>query len=412
MTTNKKLSDDLVSQLVNEIDETKLVASLGEMVATPSVNPFDDDASESCRELEFANLYENHLAELGLITNRRDVVAGRPNVFGRISGKVSKNDSDNHSATDKRCVMLAGHMDTVGVEGYDDPFNPVVKDGRLYGRGSCDMKAALAAYIEVVRILQTHKIPLAGDLIIAGVADEEHMMTGSKEISQNGPIPDFAIVGEPTELKVCHAHKGQLCMHIKTYGKACHSSVPEQGSNAINAMADVIKGFEKYAGDLATRPAHPVCGHGRVNPGVIKGGTISSAVPDYCELEVDRRFLPGEDRHSIQSEYQSIMDEISANNPDFKYEIGPSTLDNAALDTPKDSEVVSTIARAFEDESGKPANIGVFPASTDAPHFLCPAVICGPGSINQAHTLDEYVAIKELTAAARIYLRTILNMLQ
>ena len=200
-------------------------------------------------------------------------------------------------------------------------------------------------------------------------------------------------------------------MHIRTFGRASHSSVPEMGINAINHMADVIKGIERYADDLANRPGHPVCGHARVNPGVIRGGTISSSVPDYCELEVDRRYLPGETAEAIIAEYRGFLENIALHTPDFRYEIGNPVVNNPALDTPVESEVVSTIASAFAAVQGKPADVGVFPAATDAPHFLCPAVVCGPGSIYQAHTLDEYVAIDELTAAARIYLRTVLQLL-
>ncbi len=400
----RRLDDDTIDQLVDEVDESRLVTSLAAMVATPSVNPFDGNVTEDCRELEFADLYQDQMAALGLQTSRREVVAGRPNVFGRMIGRERKSEH-------RKCVMLAGHLDTVGVESYPEPFNPVVRDGRLYGRGSCDMKAALAAYIEVAHILQDHDIRLSGDLLIAGVVDEEAGMIGSKDISEKGPIPDLAIVGEPTELKVCHTHKGQLCMHIRTFGKACHSSVPETGINAISLMADVIKGIERYANDLAARPGHPVCGHARVNPGVIKGGSIASAVPDYCELEVDRRFLPGETPEEIIAEYRDILDNIARQNPDFRYEIGKPTVENAALNTPVESEVVSTIASAFETIQGRPADVGVFPAATDAPHFLCPAVVCGPGSIYQAHTLDEYVTIDELTASARIYLRAVLQLL-
>jgi acetylornithine deacetylase len=395
-----KLTPEIIDDLVNQVDESLLVKNLATMVSVPSVNPFDDPASVLCRELEFANIYEAYLTDCNMETIRRDVAEGRPNVFGRIRGTGSG-----------PCVMLAGHMDTVGVDGYDDPFDPVVKNRRVYGRGSCDMKAALAAYIEVARIIQGSKLEMSGDLLIAGVVDEEHQMLGSKDVSVNGPIPDFAIVGEPTELKVCHAHKGQLCMHIKTFGRAAHSSVPESGINAIQHMASVIQALESYSKELQSRPADPVCGHGRVNPGVIQGGTISSSVPDYCELEVDRRILAGESLESVVDEYRKILGPLEKSIPEFKYEIGEPTMNNAALNTPADSRVVSAIADAFETTQGYPAHVGDFSASTDAPHFLCPAVICGPGSIRQAHTLDEYVEIDQLTAAARIYLRTVLQLI-
>jgi len=389
-----------IDELVLLVDETRLVESLSSMVATPSVNPFDDPVTPYCREQEFAESYLESMKSVGLDTFKRDVVDGRPNVFGR-----------RYGTGDGPTLMLAGHLDTVGVEGYKEPFNPLVKNGRLYGRGSCDMKAALAAYIGVVRILEHAGIRLKGDLVVAGIADEEHGMLGSKDVSVNGPIPDFAIVGEPTELTVCHAHKGQLCMHIRTHGKASHSSVPENGINAISHMAEVIRKLGEYADELKSRTPHPVCGHGRVNPGVIRGGSIASSVPDYCELEVDRRTLTGETLDSVVAEYRQLLEPLTHSNPDFSFEIGDYTLNNAPLDTPADSKVVTSIASAFEAVVGQAASIGDFSAATDAPNFLCPAVICGPGSILQAHTLDEYVPLNELTSSARIYLRTVLQLL-
>ena len=389
-----------IDRLVELVDEDRLVSSLASMVSIPSVNPFDEPVDAQHREQEFAAAYLEDMRASGLEVFQRDVVPGRPNVFGQLKGSA-----------DGPTLMLAGHLDTVGVDGYPDPFNPVIRDNRLYGRGSCDMKAALAAYIEVAKIISDEKIALSGNLVVAGVADEEHMMIGSKEISKNGPIPDFAIIGEPTELQVCHAHKGQLCMHIRTLGKASHSSVPENGVNAINHMGQVLGRLEEYAAELKTRKPHPVCGHARVNPGVIKGGSISSTVPDYCELEVDRRTLIGENYETVSREYRDLLDPLSQSVPDFRFEVGPSTLDNAPLDTPAESEVVQTIAREFETVTGGKPRIGAFPAATDAPNFLCPAVICGPGSLNQAHTVDEYVAIPELVDAARIYLRCALQMI-
>jgi acetylornithine deacetylase len=394
------LTPEQIGDLVHEIDEDRLVENLAAMVAIPSVNPFDDPVTKSCREQEFGDAFEKFLQAVGLATFRRDVAAGRPNVFGRLAG-----------ARNGPCLMLAGHLDTVGVDGYDDPFNPVVKNGRVYGRGSCDMKAALAAYVEVARVMSNSSVRLEGELLIAGVADEEHLMIGSREISRNGPIPDFAVVGEPTELKVCHTHKGQLCLPVRTYGKAVHSSVPELGVNAITHMAEVVRAFEQYGADLLARDPDPEWGRGRVNPGVIRGGTISSSVPDFCELEVDRRLLAGETCEQVVEEYRQFLESLGQSIPDFHYEIGAPTLDNAPLDTPEDSLIVTSVAEAYNAEREDSAEIGAFCAATDAPNFLCPAVICGPGSINQAHTLDEYVEIDQLTTAAKIYLRTVLNIL-
>lgn len=387
--------------LMKQVDQDATVELLRALIAIPSVNPFDDPAAKDTRELEIADYYQATMDDLGLLTSRRDVIEGRPNIFGRIKGRG-----------DGPCIMLAGHLDTVGVVGYQDPFDPVIKGGRVYGRGSCDMKAGLAAFIEVARTLLHNDIELAGDLLIAGIADEEHHMIGSREIRQNGPIPDFAIVGEPTELEVCHAHKGQLCMHIRTYGKACHSSVPELGINAIANMSKAIEAFEDYNDELKARPAHPVCGHGRFSPGVIRGGDIASSVPDFCELEVDRRTIVGESLDDVVSEYRQRLDPLAAQIPGFRYDIGPATINNDALDTPEDSPIVEQATEAFRQTLGRAPALAPFSGGTDAPNLLCPAVICGPGSIQQAHTLDEFVEIDQLTQAVKIYLRSILALQQ
>ena len=315
-----------IKALLEQVDEAAIVHDLSELVSTPSVNPFDDPVSASCRELEAANLYEAMMQRAGMETFRRDVATGRPNIFGRIRG-----------SGEGPCVMLAGHLDTVGISEYIDPFSPVIKDGKLYGRGSCDMKAGLAAFIEVARIISQNKISLKGDLLIAGIVDEEHLMIGSRDISEHGPIPEFAIVGEPTELDVHHVHKGQFCMHIKTHGQACHSSIPEQGINAIQHMAKILQAFENYNEELKSRPADPICGHASFNPGVIRGGEIASSVPDYCELEVDRRVIAGETIEQVIEEYHARIRPLQNATPNFKYEIGDPTLVSYPLNTPANS---------------------------------------------------------------------------
>ena len=388
-----------IDQLCGQISQDRAVDLLRQLIAIPSVNPFDEPASDECRELEIADFYQSQMQQMGMVTSRRDVVEGRPNIFGRIKGSGKG-----------PCIMLAGHLDTVGVAGYDQPFEPRVSQGRVYGRGSCDMKAGLAAFIEVARVLLDSDVALSGDLLIAGIADEEHQMIGSREIRQNGPIPDFAIVGEPTELEVCHAHKGQLCMHIRTHGRACHSSVPERGVNAIAHMAKVIQAFSDYNEELASRPADPVCGHGRFSPGVIRGGDIASSVPDFCELEVDRRTLSDETTEQVISEYRQRLEAVARETAEFSYEIGAPTIQIAALDTPRDSAIVQHIADAYIRTFGRSPGFEPFTGGTDAPNLLCPAVICGPGSIQQAHTLDEYVEIDHVGRAADMYLRTILAM--
>lgn len=391
--------DGLGAQLIAQVDETAAIASLSEMVAIRSVNPFDEPASPGYREQEMADYLCARMEDLGLEVIRRDIVEGRPNVCGRLKGKGGG-----------PSIMLAGHTDTVGVEGYDGAFEPKVENGRLHGRGACDMKAALAAYLEVVRVLRASGTELEGDLLIGAVADEEHLMIGSKDWGPNWPKADVGVIGEPTELAICPAHKGQCCMLIRTFGKAVHSSMPERGENAIVRMSRVIAAFEDYNDELKTREPHPLCGHGRFSPGVIQGGTIASAVPDFCELEVDRRMLPGETHEQMLAEYRARIDPLADDDPTFAYEIAGPTVGVGPLDIPTDDPIVQTLMAACRTVTGEEPVIEAFPGGSDAPNMGFPCIICGPGALAQAHTTNEYVETRQVADAARIYLLTALAM--
>ena len=385
--------------LADRVDEDAVTATLAEMVAIRSVNPFDEAASPGHREREMADYLCARMEALGMEVECRDIVDGRPNVCGRLKG-----------TGDGPTFMLTGHMDTVGVEGYDGAFEPRIDGGRLYGRGACDMKGALAAYLEVVRVLQDSGTALNGDLLIGVVCDEEHTMIGSKDWGPNWPHAAAGVIGEPTELAICPAHKGQAAMLIRTFGKAVHSSMPELGENAIVRMAQVIDAFDDYGDELKTREPHPLCGHGRFSPGVIRGGTISSAVPDFCELEVDRRMVPGETEEQVVAEYRARLDRLAERDPGFRYEIAGPTIGVGPLDVAPDDPLVTTLAKACETVTGSAPPVEAFPGGTDAPNMGFPCIICGPGALAQAHTVDEFVETRQLADAARIYLLAALDL--
>jgi len=346
-----------------------------------------------------AEFLGNRLSDLGLEIGTREVVPGRPNVWGVLAGRG-----------EGPSLMLCGHLDTVGVEGYADPFSAELRDGRVHGRGSCDMKGALAAYLEVARVVRAAGPPLAGDLIICGLADEEHRMIGSRAFGGHGPGADCAIIGEPSDLAICRAHKGQVAFLIRAFGEAVHSSRPELGVNAIDAMARVIEALRDYTTALGTREAHPLCGHACAGPGVIRGGTEVSTVPDLCELEVDRRTLPGESCDDVLGEYRAMLDALACSSPEARFEIAGPTLDIRPLDTPADSPVVRAVARARERILGDAGTIGAFVGGTDAPNLGIPTVVFGPGSVAQAHSTNEFVAVDDVVAAARVYLTSALEL--
>ena len=375
----------------------RLIAELSALIRCESVNTFGETSPVGA-ESAMADLFEAQLRSLGLEIGTHEVTTGRRNVWGSLKGIGTG-----------PTILLAGHLDTVGVDGYTYPFDPIVKEGRIHGRGSCDMKAGLAAYLEVVRQLQFTGIPLSGDVIIAGVVDEEHAMSGSKDFGLYGPQVDYAIVAEPTLLQISTAHKGQILTTITTKGLAAHSSLPEQGRNAVYHMAAVLGVLQDYADELSLRKADPVCGKPSFSVGVIRGGDNACSVPDLCQIDIDRRTISGETSADILNELHDVMARAKTTVPELDFEIGTPFLDLPPLDTSSDALVTKAMIDACEAISGQ-VSVTAFPGSTDSPNFRCPTVICGPGDLAQCHSLNEYVTIDQIEEAVRIYVHAILAM--
>ena len=391
---------DLYNELTQAIDERCTVECLKEMVAIRSENPFDDEPREGYREKEMGLYFAEKMSAYGLEVELRDVCADRPNVFGYRKGNG-----------DGLTLMLVGHLDTARTDGYQDAYDVREEEGNVYGRGACDMKAALAAYLEVARVLRETGMKLNGNLIVAGLIDEEYRMRGSRDVGRNGPHADQAIIGEPSSLAVCPVNKGRVSACIRTFGKSAHSSVPEQGENAIVRMARVIRAFSAYSEELRNAEPHPLCGHGRFNPGVIRGGTQVNMVPDSCELEVDRRTLPGETKERIYKEFRLCLDPLVQDDPGFRYEISDPTWLVPPNSISHNEPVVQSLLRAYEHVMIKTAHVTAFTGGSDAPYMGFSTVICGPGSIAQAHTSREFVPVRHLTMVIRMYLYTVLNLL-
>ena len=385
--------------LLPEVNEDRLKDSLKSMLAIKSENPFDDVPREGYREKEMAEYYCEMMSQAGLETDLVDVVPGRPNVYGVLRG-----------TGEKGSLMLAGHMDTVPTDGYPEAYDIKEYNNRIYGRGACDMKAALAAYLEVATILKETDYKFKGDLILAGICDEEYKMLGSKYIGQNGPVAQQGIIGEPSNLEICPANRGQLGTTIRVYGKSVHSSVQHEGVNAIEHMAKVINAFNSYNEELKEMTPHPLLGHACFNPGVIRGGSMISTVPDYCELEVDRRFLPNETVEQIYREYYQRIEPLKKEIKDFSFEISSPTWEIRANDVSTEEPVVKALLTACEKVTGKSV-IKPFVAGSDAPYLGFPTVICGPGSLSQAHSNDEFISTDQLIAAVQIYLDSVCTLL-
>ncbi|MBV9122313.1 MAG: M20/M25/M40 family metallo-hydrolase, partial [Planctomycetes bacterium] len=259
---------------------------LQDLVALPSINPMG-------RPLQGPTIYEHQVTAylekffrtLGVPWERQPVAPLRDNIVARW---------DNPGAG--RTILFEVHQDTVPVDNMTiDPFGARIENGRLHGRGACDVKGGMAAMLTAFARLVREQPAGAASVLLACAVDEEHTFTGVQRLVQNGLRADCAIVAEPTQLHIVHAHKGTVRWSMETPGRSCHSSAPELGTNAIYRMGRLLTALEQYAERLRTSRTDPLLGPPTLSVGMIEGGSSVNTVPDRCRIEVDRRVIPGED---------------------------------------------------------------------------------------------------------------------
>jgi len=372
--------------------ETAAAGDPGELarlfVTIPSVNPVLDPSGAG--EARLAEVAAELLSGWGFSTEVYEVAAGRPNVVATLPGSGPT-------------LMLNGHLDTVGVEGMSvPPFDAAVESGRLVGRGSCDMKGGLAA-------LMAAAARLVGDgprpnLIVALTADEEHASLGMAQLVERGtPMPDLAVVCEPTGLDVMPAHKGFVWIQAVFRGRAAHGSRPDAGIDAIRHAGLYLTILDSYHDELRSRAEHPLLGHASFHAGTIRGGAAESVYPDRCELVLERRTLPGEDPDAVLADFRRALDRLAAREPrvDASVEI---TLARPGTEVTRESRLVEGLLRAGR-EVGLEPRIRGMTAWVDAAYLNevgVEAVCFGPGSIEQAHTDDEWVDLGEVHLCADV----------
>lgn len=297
-------------------------------------------------------------------------------------------------------------MDTVSVVDMAvDPFEPDVRDGRMYGRGSSDTKGPMAAMMHALASLAEDNVTPPCDVWFAATIDEEFSYRGVVALC-DGLQADAAIVAEPTSLQPVIASKGVVRWKIETIGKSAHSSKPQLGINAIAQMAHLITAIENDAQRLAERP-HPLLGPATCNIGVVRGGVQINFVPASCEIEIDRRTLPGESCDQVLAHYQSLLDSLTAKHPGFRAVLHPPLLTDVPLETDPGTAAVQRLVAILHDMQLDSTLVGV-PFGSDASKFGqlgIPSMIFGPGSIDQAHAADEYIECKQVPLAEQIYRR-------
>jgi acetylornithine deacetylase len=281
-------------------------------------------------------------------------------------------------------------------------FTPESRDGYLYGRGSCDVKAGLAAMmLALVELKRSGRQPPC-DVWVVSAVDEEHSFRGVWELRKKLKA-SAAVVAEPTEMKMAVASKGCLRWRINATGKAAHSSKPQLGVNAIEHMSLVILNLRAQSRDLAL-VQHPLLGSPTLNIGLIQGGTQVNVVPETCWIEVDRRLIPGEEPEQVFQQYSDLLTAIQGEQDINVFAEQPSVVD-WPLETPEASSIVSHTSGALRSVGLYHRGIGV-PFGSDASKLAnvgIPSIILGPGSIDQAHTADEFVSLEQVQMAFEVY---------
>ncbi len=379
-----------------------VIRLLSDLVAIPSVNPMGR-ALEGPGFLEagMTAYLERFFAGLGVQVRRDTLRPGRDNLIARYEAPNSR-----------RTILFDAHQDTVPVDGMTiDPFSPTISGGRLFGRGSCDVKGGMAAMLSAFARLVRERPAGSASVVMACTVDEEFTHIGSSLLASQKPAVDLAIVAEPTRLDLVTTHKGAVRWKVRAAGVACHSSTPGLGDNAIYRMADVVSALREHADALQRATPDPVLGPPSLSVGRIEGGQSVNVVPDWCEVEVDRRVIPGEDPDSAPGLAAEFLRQRLGSLE--KLEFLPAWVKMPALAANVSEETLGAIERAVAEVRGVvPKRTGV-PFGTDAGplgQVGIPSLVFGPGDIAQAHTKDEWIDLDGLAMAEEIYYRIALAM--
>ena len=374
--------------MTSSIQAGDAIGLLRELVRTDSRNPAL--ATGAPGEGPIARLLADVLAKWGFEARLVDAAPGRPNVIARLPGTGGG-----------KSLMLNGHIDVVGVENMSHaPFDAFERDGRLYGRGSSDMKGGVAAMCAAAARV---KGSLKGDLIVACVADEEWRSMGTSALVASGARADAAIVTEPTGLAIMPAHKGFAWIEVVLRGRAAHGSRWDLGVDAIRHAGLLLAELDRIDREVLPQKSHALLGRPSLHAGGIEGGLGISTYPDRCALKIERRTIPGETIGDVAREMDDACRKLRAEVPAFHADV-EMLFAQPSSDVDPDSPVCQTLKRALESKKITPRVAGMS-AWTDAAllnHAGIPAICFGPGDMGLAHAAEEYIDVREVEQAADI----------
>jgi len=376
-----------------KIDTGYTRETLVRLVRINSINP--TLAPGAPGEREIADFIAESLTSIGLTAEIFEPEPGRTTVLGRLAGTGGG-----------RSLMLNAHCDTVDVPGMAEPFSGALRDGKIYGRGSFDMKGSLAAGMAAAKALVDSGVRLRGDLLVAAVADEEYGSLGTADLIRRVQV-DGAIVTEPTALEVCLAHKGYLWIEVEVAGRAAHGSRFELGIDANMKMGQFLAKLSLLERNLRSRPPHALVGPPSLHAALLSGGTGLSTYAPSSTVKIERRTVPGETEAQAVAEIQAIVDELAAADPDFHAVVRPF-FTRDPFEVAPDAPVVQSLDRAVTRVLGRPPrHIGDTPWMDAA--LLQAAgvetVVCGAAGAG-AHSDVEWVDLESVLRLAEILAET------
>lgn len=371
--------------------DRELVAGLTrELIRFQSVNPPGN-------EQPVAEFLAQRLRGLGLEAEIDPVEAGRANVIARLRGEGSGH------------LVFTGHIDVVppgGQKWAHGPFDADLVDGKIYGRGSADMKGGVASIVTAMASLAASNFVPGADIILAATCGEEAGMLGARAIADRGLLPGarYLVVAEPSNLDVFIGEKGVLWVKIRALGRTGHGSMPWLGINAVSYMARLIPRLEEYPFPFVE--SH-LLGKPTISVNMIEGGNKVNVVPDVCEVTLDLRTVPMQDHQAIVTAIEALANEVAQDfHAELRVEVEVQE-DVGPLETDRNEPLVEAMIESVRAVKGEAPIVGGVTYGTDAaylgPGFSIPMVICGPGAQGMAHQPDEYVEVEQLTQAAAIY---------
>jgi acetylornithine deacetylase len=372
-----------------QIDRDYARETLVRLIRINSINP--TLAPGAPGEREIAGYIAESLSGAGLTSEIYEPEPGRMTVLGRLAGSGGG-----------RSLMLNGHIDTVDVPGMAEPFSGAIREGKVYGRGSFDMKGSVAASMAAAKALADSGVRLRGDVLVAAVADEEYGSLGTRDLVERVRV-DGAIVTEPTGLEVCLAHKGYLWIQVDVTGRAAHGSKFELGIDANLQMGRFLGELRGLERELRARPPHPLVGPPSLHAAVLRGGTGLSTYAPSSMVQIERRTVPGETEAQAVAEIQAILDRIAREDPDFHATVH-CFFARDPFETAPTAAIVQAVDHAAAKVRGVPArHIGDTPWMDAALLQAAGAetVVCGATGVG-AHSDCEWVELESVFQLAEI----------